>query len=104
MSNYPAGVTTRDIDNLCLPNNHLPRREECFLCKRMIQQGEDFDRWFVEDESGWVPTHYSDFTDAYLTEQGWCCGTSCWNENVALNEDESIPVRPVLFLVKAVTA
>lgn len=81
-----------------------PNREECFLCRRMIQQDPDFDRWFIEDESGWVPTHYSDFTDAFQTQQGWCCGSACWNDNVALNEDESIPAQPVLFLVKAVSA
>lgn len=104
MSDSQIYLAQRDSDTRFASEPFSPNRQICFLCKRMIQQCPDFDRWFVEDESGWVPTHYSDFTDAFLTEQGWCCGTSCWNENAALNEDESIPVRPVLFLVKTVTA
>lgn len=77
-----------------------PNREICFLCGRSILQCDDTGWWYLEDESGWVPTHKSDFTDAFVTEQGWCCGKDCWNENCALNDDESIPPRPVLFLVK----
>jgi hypothetical protein len=84
-------------NDLRFSEDSYPNREECFLCRRMIQQCPDFERWFIEDESGWVPTHYSDFTDAFQTEQGWVCGSSCWNENVALNEDESVP-KP--FLVR----
>lgn len=87
MSNYPAGVSQGDIDALCMPTNSLPNREECFLCKSMIQQQEDFGWWFIEDVSGWVPTHKADSTDAFQTEQGWCCSTDCWNENCALNEE-----------------
>ena len=64
-----------------------PNREECFLCHRMIQQSADFDRWFIEDESGWIPTHYSDFTDAYETQEGWVCGPECW-DNHAVDAEE----------------
>jgi hypothetical protein len=98
--NLPNSVTPRDIDNIFQADDSTPNREECFLCKRMIQQSPDFGLWFIEDGSGWVPTHYSDFTDAVLTEQGWLCSVACWNENVALNEDESVPA-PKLFLVGA---
>lgn len=73
-----------------------PNREECFLCKRMIQQCPDFDRWFVEDESGWVPTHYSDFTDAYQIQEGWVCGTACYADHTVEPEYE----EPQLQLIQ----
>jgi hypothetical protein len=84
-----------------------PNREECFMCHRVIQQDDSTRRWFLEDDAQ-MGEHYCltfcDSLDAFETQGGWCCSTICWNENCALNEDESIPVRPVLFLVKAVTA
>lgn len=68
-------------DSRYVDDNSNPNREECFLCRRMIQQSADFDRWFIEDESGWVPTHYSDFTDAFETEAGWVCSMDCLLDN-----------------------
>jgi len=100
MSDSQVYLYQRENDARFSSEPTSPNRQICFLCFRPILQDEDYGRWFVEDESGWVPTHYSDFTDAFVTEQGWCCGSSCWSENCALNEDESIPARPVLFLVK----
>lgn len=97
MNPYPAGTTPRDIDNLCITDDSYPNREECFLCKCMIQQCPDTRWWFVEDPSGWVPTHRSDFTDAFQTQEGWVCSTDCWNENCAVNEEEA--PAPRLFLV-----
>lgn len=68
-------------DGLRFASETSPNREECFLCHRMIQQDPDTGWWFIEDESGWVPTHKSDFTNAYETRQGWICGTDCFDEH-----------------------
>lgn len=69
-----------------------PNRQICFLCGRSILQCDDSGWWYLEDESGWVPTHKSDFTNAYETKQGWICGTACW-------DNHSVEAAPGLFLL-----
>lgn len=80
-----------------------PNREICFLCHRMIQQEYSTRRWFLDEDAVMGEAYcltFCDSLDSFETQEGWVCSTSCFNENCALNEDESIPARPVLFLVK----
>ncbi len=82
MNNYPPGFTQGQHDRIFADAlNQNPNREECFLCRRMIQQDPDTGWWFVEDESGWIPTHKSDFTNAYQTQEGWICSTVCYDDH-----------------------
>lgn len=71
-----------ESSNPCSPN-----REICFLCRRAILQDDDTGWWYLEDESGWVPTHKSDFTPAYETQAGWVCSTDCFNDH-AIDAEE----------------
>lgn len=105
--NYPAGVSQNQIDLFYGfadgGDTSNPRREQCFLCHRMIQQEDSTRRWFLDEDAVMGEAYcltFCDSLDSFETQGGWCCSTICWNENVALNEDESIPARPVLFLVK----
>lgn len=104
MSNLPPGVSQRQIERETgfADGGRMPNSEECFLCGRQIEQDDDTGEWIPADLY-YKPT-VSDFLDAFETQQGWCCGSACWNDNCALNEDESIPARPVMFLVKGRTA
>ena len=81
MNNLPAGVTPREIDHLCRPDDSFPNRHDCILCSRQIEQDDDTRWWFFSDEfTSYKPTHRADFTDAFETHAGWVCGTSCWND------------------------
>lgn len=80
MSNYPSGVSQRDITNLCQSGNSIPNQEECFLCHRMIEQDDDSRLWF-DAELGRKPCFRSDWLDAFETQEGWCCGSDCYNDH-----------------------
>ncbi|HTF70250.1 MAG TPA: hypothetical protein VK638_46995 [Edaphobacter sp.] len=98
--NLPAGVTPRDIDNLCRPDDSFPNRHDCVGCKREIEQCPDTGWFFIsEDFPTWKPTHRSDFTLAFKTEEGWWCNAGCYNDH-AVDAEPAIAARPVLHLVK----
>lgn len=92
--NYPNGVTSGDIDNLCQTDNSTPNRHDCIGCHREIEQDDDTRWWFFSDEFPYTkPTHRCDFTVPFETEEGVWCNEGCYNE-LAINADE-----PKLFLV-----
>ena len=89
MNNIPAGTTPRDIDNLCRPaDNDFPNRHDYIGCHREIEQDDDTRWFFFSDEfPTWKPTHRSDFTDAFITQEGWWCSKDCYNE-LALDAEQ----------------
>jgi hypothetical protein len=100
MSNYPAGFTQGEHDRTFADApNQFPNTEECFLCHLQIEQDDDT-RWWFDANLAWKPTFRSDWLDSFETQSGWVCSSQCWNDRVALNEDESIPARPVLMLIQ----
>jgi hypothetical protein len=135
MSNYPAGFTQGEHDRTfgANPNeDRMGNEEDCTLCHRAFVQ-DTFDRrfYYADDVElyGFQHLSYSKSIDPFEFQGGWICSESCWNDRVALNEDEgphtsdcnvwvkepcscitgggvalnedeSIPARPVLHLVK----
>jgi hypothetical protein len=106
MTNYPAGLTQGQHDRIFAddPNESRYGNEEtCFLCHRTIVQDTFTRFWYPAadvEAYGFEDIGYSKAIDPFQVAEGWICGAACWNQNVALNEDESIPARPTLQLVK----
>jgi hypothetical protein len=100
--NYPAGFTQGEHDRTFggARGNDYPNREDCFLCSRSIEQDPESRHWFLEEDVdlyGIENLGFSQSVDAFETQEGWVCSADCWNDNCAVNEDESIP-KP--FLVR----
>lgn len=99
MSDRQVSLAQREAD-VRFSSEPSPNREHCFLCFRVFQQEDSTRRWFLDDDAQ-MGDHYCltfcDSLDAFETQEGWVCSSSCWNENCALNEDESLP-KP--FLVR----
>lgn len=99
MSDSQVSLYRRENDQRFASDNRMPNQETCFLCNRDIEQDDDSREWFPADLY-YKPT-VSDFLDSFETQAGRCCSTACWNDRVALNEDESIPAPVGIHLVKA---
>jgi hypothetical protein len=80
MTNYPAGLTQGQHDRIFADDPNESR--------------------YGNEETCFEDIGYSKAIDPFQVAEGWICGAACWNQNVALNEDESIPARPTLQLVK----
>lgn len=99
MSDSQVSLYRRENNQRFTSDNRMPNHETCFLCGLDIEQDDDSRNWFPADLY-YKPT-VSDFLDSFETQQGRCCSTACWNDRVALNEDESIPAPVGIHLVKA---
>lgn len=108
--NYPPGFAQGQHDRIFADADQSRgrNRQDCALCGRSFIQ-DSFDRvWYWSDDIddyGFENLSYSKAIDPFETEQGWICSTACFNDNFALNEDESIPPRPAMpFLVKGMAS
>jgi hypothetical protein len=105
MSNYPPGFTQGQHDRAFVDapdQDRYGNEEDCMLCHRAFVQDTFDQRFYFADDVeyyGFKNLSYSKSINPFETQGGWCCSTTCWNENCALNEDESVPV-PVIHLVK----
>ncbi len=98
MSDSQVSLYRRENDARFTGDNRMPNQETCFLCGLDIEQDDDTREWHRADLY-YKPT-VSDFLGSFLTQQGWVCSRACWDEGVALNEDETIPAPNVIHLVK----
>jgi hypothetical protein len=85
----------------------FPNRHDCILCGREVEQDDDTRGWYFADDFVYTrPGRPYEFTDAFETFAGWCCGSQCWNDH-ALDlvdlvdvTEEPDPAHHGLFLVK----
>ena len=79
MADSQVTLAQRENDVRFSSEPSSPNRHECVLCLREIEQ-DGHRRWFFSD-AAWTPTFRSDFVDAFQTQQGWICSTSCFNDH-----------------------
>jgi hypothetical protein len=77
MSNYPAGVSTRDIDNLCKPGDNRISAIICPTCKRELEELYT-DLWYVDGER--IPGGPLDAPKGRLACSQECLSQCVYNE------------------------
>lgn len=97
MSDSQVSLNRRETNQRFTSDDRMPNQETCFLCGKDIEQDDDTREWFPADLY-YKPT-VSDFLDSFETQQGWVCSTSCFNDRVALNEDDTVPAPVGIHLV-----